>query len=74
MSQVGIAECDFDIGMTHDGLRRMIAIKPRQSLALSNQGSFTLELNQEFELGDAETLARMLRDWITKINFEPLDN
>ena len=74
MSQVGIAECDIDVGMAHDGLHRMIAIKPRGSRALANQGSFTLELNREFELGDAETLARMLKDWITRINFEPLGN
>lgn len=74
MSQVGIAECDIDVGMTHDGLRRMIEFKPKGSKAKSNQGAFTLELNQEFELGEAETLARMLKGWITKINFEPLDN
>lgn len=74
MSQIGTAECNFDVGETHDGQRRLIEIKPKKSKALINQGSFTLELNQGFEQGDAETLARMLKNWITQIHFEPLDN
>jgi len=27
-------------------------------------------LNHEFELGDAKTLAKMLKDWITLVHFE----
>jgi hypothetical protein len=38
-----------------------------------NQGTLTFELNQGFELNDAETLAKMLKDWITQIHFEPID-
>jgi hypothetical protein len=48
-------------------------IKPKDNHSLLNQGTLTFELNQGFELNDAETLAKMLKDWITQIHFEPID-
>jgi hypothetical protein len=41
-------------------------------LSLLNPGRLTFELNQGFELGDAKTLAKMLNDWITRVQFEPM--
>jgi hypothetical protein len=73
MGQFGSSTCDFDVAETHDGKHRVIAIKPKDNHSLLNQGTLTFELNQGFELNDAETLAKMLKDWITQIHFEPID-
>ncbi|GEM_PF-2010217 len=73
MAQFGSATCDFDVAETHDGKRRLIEIKPKDNNSLLNQGTLSFELNHEFELGDAKTLAKMLKDWITVVHFEPID-
>ena len=71
--QFGSATCDFDVGETNDGEHQLIAIKPKASLAILNQGMLTFELNQEFDPDDARNLAKMLNDWITRIHFKPFD-
>ena len=71
MSQFASAECEFSVGETEDGQRRLISVKPKEDLAPCHKGMLTLELNHEFELADAKTLTRLLQDWITDIRFEP---
>lgn len=70
MAQFGSATCDFDVAESHDGKHRLIEIKPKDNNPLLNQGTLSFELNHEFELGDAKTLAKMLKDWITVVHFE----
>ena len=70
MSQFASAECEFNVGETQDGKHRLISVRPKENVPHFNQGLLTLELNQEFELADATTLTRMLKDWITAIRFE----
>ena len=72
MAEFGSATCDFDVDETRDGQRRLIAVKPRENIALLDRGKLTFELNAEFELGDARTLAKLLKDWITQVRYEPI--
>jgi hypothetical protein len=72
-TQFGTAMCDFNVCETHDGQPQFIAIKPKASLSILNQGKLTFELNQGFETDDAKNLAKLLNDWVTQIRFEPFD-
>jgi len=70
MSQFASAACEFSVGESQDGKHRLISVKPKSNIAPFKQGLLTFELNQEFEMGDAKTLTRMLQDWITEIRIE----
>ncbi len=72
MAEFGSATCDFDVGESQDGSHMLIAVKPKQNISLLEHGTLTFELNHEFEMGDAKTLARLLRDWITRVRYEPI--
>lgn len=72
MSQFASVECDFSVGESRDGKHRLISVKPRKDAEAFNHSLLTLELNQEFELGDAKTLTRMLQGWISEIRLEKI--
>jgi len=73
MAVLDSATCDFDVAETRDGKHRLIEVKPSDCASPRSRGRLTLELNPEFEMGDARTLAKMLNDWITQVRFEPVD-
>ena len=72
MAEFGCATCDFAVDETQDGQRRLIAVKPHENIALLDRGKLTFELNPEFQLGDAQVLAKLLKDWITQVRYEPI--
>jgi len=70
MTQFGSAVCDFDVAETQDGKHRLISVKLEEAVAADDRGLLTFELKPDFERADAETLTRMLKDWISSIRFE----
>ena len=72
MPSFGSSSCDFNVAETQDGKNLVISVKLGAGLETFDQGRLTFELNPSFELGDATTLTRMLKDLITQVHFEPM--
>jgi hypothetical protein len=71
MARFGSAVCDFEVEKAEDGSHWLIAVRPRGGIGLPEAGQLAFELKPGFEGEDAKELSRMLKDWITRVRFEP---